>query len=63
MNSFITLTGHAHAAVQIVYQVKDDLIDRINVYRANVDVTDVLSADQINELESEAALHYVGVQA
>lgn len=63
MNSFITLTGHAHAAVQVVYQVKDDLIDRINVYRANVDVTDVLSLEQINELESEAALHYVGEQA
>jgi hypothetical protein len=63
MNSFITLTGNALAAVQVVYQVKDDLIDRINVYRANVDVTDVLSLEQINELESEAALHYVGVQA
>lgn len=60
MRHFYTLTGHGRTAVQVVYTTKDNLIDTIKVYKANVDVTDVLSEEQINELESEAAFHLIG---
>jgi hypothetical protein len=61
-NSFNTLTGHGRTVVQVVYDIKDDLVDRIQVYKANVNVTDVLSSEQIQELECEAALHYAGAE-
>lgn len=58
MNSFQTLTGHGRAPVMVVYDIKDGLLDRINVYKSKVNVTDVLSIEQIEELELEAAHHF-----
>ena len=59
MNTFLTRTGYGQTVVKVLYTVKDDLVDRVQVYKANVDVTDVLSEHQIMEIESEAALHHV----
>jgi hypothetical protein len=59
MKTFLTRTGYGQTVVKVLYSVKDNLIDRIQVYKADVDVTDVLSEQQIMEIESEAALHYV----
>ena len=61
MNTFLTRTGYGHTVVKVLYTVKDDLVDRVKVYKADVDVTEVLSEQQINEIESEAAMHYAGV--
>lgn len=63
MNIFYTLTGHGRTAVMVSYETKDDLIDSIRVYKSKFDVTDVLSLEQLMELESEAALHFSGVAA
>lgn len=58
MNTFLTLTGNGRAPVMVVYDIKDGLLDRIQVYKSKVNVTDVLSIEQIEELELEAAHHY-----
>lgn len=58
MNSFQTLTGHGRSPVMVVYDIKDGLLDRIQVYKSKVNVTDVLSIEQIEELELEAAHHF-----
>lgn len=58
MNTFETITGHGRTAVQVTYTTKDDLVERIKVYKAGVEVTDLLSYNQILELESEAAMHF-----
>jgi hypothetical protein len=60
MLTFLTRTGHGQTVVKVIYSVKDELVDRIQVYKADVDVTDVLSYNQIIEIESEAAMHYAG---
>jgi hypothetical protein len=59
MKTFLTRTGHGQTVVKVLYSIKDNLVDRVQVYKADVDVTEVLSEQQINEIESEAALHYV----
>lgn len=59
MKTFLTRTGYGQTVVKVLYSVKDNLVDRIQVYKADVDVTEVLSEQQINEIESEAAMHYV----
>lgn len=58
MKTFLTRTGHGQTVVKVIYQVKNDLVDRVQVYKADVDVTDCLSKNQILEIESEAAMHY-----
>jgi hypothetical protein len=59
MKTFLTRTGYGQTVVKVLYSVKDNLVDRIQVYKADVDVTEVLSEQQISEIESEAAMHYV----
>jgi hypothetical protein len=58
MNTFETTTGHGNTVVQVTYTTKDDLVDKIKVYKAGFEVTDLLSYNQILEIESEAAMHF-----
>ncbi len=58
MKTFETITGNGRTVVQVAYTTKDDLVDRVKVYKAGVDVTDILSLVQILEIESEAAMHF-----
>lgn len=58
MKTFETITGNGRTVVQVAYTTKDNLVDRVKVYKAGVDVTDILSLVQILEIESEAAMHF-----
>lgn len=57
MNTFLTLTESRRAPVEVVYTIKDDLVDRFNVYYRGQDVTSLISESDLREIEIQCDIH------
>lgn len=56
--SFSTLTGYAREIVEVAYSVDGENFTDLTVTFKGVDVTGILSEDQLDDLEHECQRHY-----